>query len=108
VHPGRHQPSLQLTQHRAADSPVPPCTRQADPHHPGAVAADRGHRGPDQFLADHRHHGRLVRPDGRDQVGQAEGRRLTAGRRVLPQPDGRLQVIGVEVADPSRRHHVTA
>ena len=62
---------------------------------------------PDQLVADDRGHGGLVRPDGGDQVGQAEGGRLAARGRVVPQPDGGIEVVGVEVADPPGRHRLS-
>jgi hypothetical protein len=107
VHPGRHQPPLQLAQHRAADPPAPPRRRQADPHHPRPVTAHHRDRDPHQLLTDNRDHRRLMRPDGRDQVRQAERRRLPAGRRVVPQPDGGIKIISMEIANPPRRHRIS-
>jgi hypothetical protein len=103
VHPGGHQPPFQLAQHRAADPAPPPRGRQADPHHPGPAPADRGHRGSDQFLAHHGDHRGFVRADRRDQIGQPEGRLLAAGGRVVPEPDGGIEVIRVEIPDPAGR-----
>jgi hypothetical protein len=104
AHPGRDQPPFQLTQHRAADPPAPPRRGQADPHHPGLIPGHRGHRHAGQFLPDHGHHGRLMRPDRRDQVGQPEQRRLAARCRVLPHPDRGIEVISVKITHPPHHH----
>src|SRR6266568_3153903 len=69
VHPGRYQPPLQLAEHRAADPPVPPRRRQADPHHPRPVTGDGRDRDPHQLIADDRSDRGLMRPDGGDQIG---------------------------------------
>jgi DNA ligase-1 len=104
VRPGRDQPALELAQHRAADAAVPPCRGQADPHHPGPVGGHGGDRGSDQLLADDRHDRGLMGTDGGDQVGQPEDGRPAAGRRVVPQPDGRVEIVGVEVTYSPHRH----
>ena len=107
VHSRRYQPPLQLAQHRAANPPLPPRGSQADPHHPRPVTGDGRGRHPHQFVADDRSDRGLMRPDGGDQIGQAKGRRLAAGRRVIPQPDSGIEVIGVKVTDPPRCHRIS-
>jgi hypothetical protein len=60
VHPGRHEPPLELGQHRAADAPVPPRGARLIRIDPRAAAVIVATAVP-QLLADDRHHRRLVR-----------------------------------------------
>jgi hypothetical protein len=107
VGPRRDQPPFQLGQHRAADALAAPARGQADPHQLRAGPADGADHRADDLLADYRHDRGRVRAHGADQVGDTEHGRSSAGRRVIPQPDGRIEVILVEVADPPGRHRVS-
>lgn len=100
----RDQPPLELGEHDAADAPPPPARREADAQHRRPRAADRGDYRTDNVGADDSDYGGRSRAHRGDQVGHAEDRQRSADRRVVPQPDRRVEVILVKVADAPRRH----
>jgi hypothetical protein len=104
VHPPRHQPLLELGQHRAPEPAPAPVVGEHQQDDPRTIAADaRGGRPHDHLAHGHHDRGAVVAQRAQD-LGETVHRTALDLPRLLPDASDLVEVVLVEVAEPGRRH----